>query len=81
VQRGHPLLSDGIGFGKGGLRPGNGIVIKMRDEAFGRFPGLFIGFPDNHMQTNTETDRTTVAGGFFTHLGDFFRNLLRGSPR
>lgn len=62
------MLPDGIGAGKGGLRFGNGRVVQMGDQTICGLPRLFIGFADNHVQTDPEADLATVGCGFGAHL-------------
>ena len=49
----------------------------MLDQFVGGFPRLFGGLADDHVQTNTELHRATVARRAFAHIGKFFRDGRR----
>ena len=71
------MLSDGVGFGKRGLRFGDGLIVQMRNQTVRRPPGLIIGFAHNHVQANTEAHLAAMGGRFGADLSDFFFHQLR----
>ena len=44
----------------------------MFDQGVGGFPGLLLGFTDNHVQTNAKAYGAAQTVRAFTHIGDFF---------
>ncbi|MNH03211.1 hypothetical protein D3C79_624650 [compost metagenome] len=49
----------------------------MRDQALGGGPSLFVGFPHDHVQADTEAYFAPLSSRFFAHLCDLLGNGCR----
>ena len=77
MQGGHALLAHRVKARQRGLGAGNGVVVQVRDQFVGGFPGLFVGFTHDHMQANAEAHGTAQFGSLGPYLLDFFGNGSR----
>ncbi|MNZ75761.1 hypothetical protein D3C78_942470 [compost metagenome] len=74
MQCGHALLTHRVEARQRSLGTGDGVVVQVRNQAVCRGPGFVVGFPHDHMQTDTKAYFATLRGSLLPHLSDFLGN-------